>query len=207
MPTFFEGSVPGLTGATGATGGAGATGPTGNTGATGGTGPTGATGSTGNTGAVGATGATGTTGPTGAMGATGPTGSVGPARFEWADGASLTALGAQVMTPGYSASSIAGSAVGNLCAVSGTLSAFYIQHTGNALNILGQTITYTLQKISGGVTTTMATITGVATTAGVKTGSTSTFAVATYAAGDILQVTIGGSAILTGAVTDAMAAS
>lgn len=58
-------------GATGATGATGETGVTGATGATGSTGETGATGSVGATGITGATGATGVTGATGAVGATG----------------------------------------------------------------------------------------------------------------------------------------
>lgn len=187
---------------------AGSQGPAGNDGADGATGATGATGPTGAAGAAGATGSTGAAGSAGATGSTGATGEVGAARFSWSAFASLTATGTQTLPPGSgSAPSSTDAVLGHEAAAAGTFTSLYIQHTGNVLNIVGQTVTtvtYTLTKTNAGGSTTMATVSSVVATSGVQRASTGTFASASYAAGDVLTLSLAASAVLTAALVDVM---
>lgn len=202
-PTGAQGTT-GATGAAGSTGATGPTGPTGAQGSAGSTGATGTTGATGSAGATGSTGPTGATGPTGSAGSTGATGAAGGVARTWSAQASLTAASAQGIPTGGGAATLADLVIGHLMPASGTFSALYVQHTGNALNITGQTLTYTLSKTNAGGTTTMATISSVVSTAGVQRTSTSTFAAASYAAGDVVTLWVTPSGVLSGALADVM---
>lgn len=164
----------------------------------------GATGSQGIQGIQGIQGVTGTTGSTGSAGSTGSTGSAGAPLLGWSATASLTTAATQTVLPGSGSSTSTSTVIGWLVPVSGSFVIFYIQHTGNVLNIGGQTATYTLAKTNNGGTTTMATISGVATTTGVKRSNTSTFAVASFTAGDVITLSLVVSGILSGTLSDVM---
>lgn len=126
--------------------------------------------------------------------------------FQWGAQASATATGTQLLPPGSGAATLtADTTLGWLAPSAGTLSAWYLQYAGSALNVAGQTLTCTMTKINAGGSTTMATIPTLATTTGVQRANTTTFASASYAAGDDITVTCATSAILTSALTDLLA--
>ena len=92
--------------------------------------------------------------------------------------------------------------LGGIAPTSGTVSRMAIQHTGNAGNVGGQTITY--QVFKNTVAVTPAIIAGVAATAGTKTAQL-TFEPIPYAAGDVFVIQLLPSGVLTAALTDVMA--
>lgn len=165
-------------------------------------GPTGPTGPQGVTGATGPTGPTGATGATGAAGATGATGPLGPS-LAWGAKTSLTTAVEQRVPAGNATVTDSSDLVlGVLAASAGTLSRFYIQHTGDAANVGGQTIDYKLYK-SGSL---ISTIAGIDAGAGDQIGNAS-FGPTAYSAQHIFTVTATPSAPLTAAVTNLMAAA
>lgn len=184
----------GTAGATGAAGAAGPTGPQGTTGLAGSIGATGPQGPTGSTGSAGAAGAQGTAGVTGAQGVAG-TSQAPLLAFSASSLVGLTAV-ASVIPHGYSSTTVSGSTPGAIMTdVRVFEGVFVVEHTGNVLNIGGQTAAHKLMLNRGGAISTLATITLATNTASVVQGQT-TFSY-TSQEYDILYSTVTPSGLLT----------
>jgi hypothetical protein len=129
--------------------------------------------------------------------------------FSWGANASLVNAAAQNIPPGSQTAAILADAVLGIQTGpgGGTLTSLFLQFTGSASNIAGQTVTFTLTKTTlGGTTTTMTVSSAIATTSGIHRLTVSAFTVSgVYAAGDVLTLQMTPSALLTAALTDVMA--
>jgi hypothetical protein len=127
----------------------------------------------------------------------------GGPQFTFSAFASLATAVQQAIPPGSGATtSSADTVLGAIATKAGFITQMAVQHTGNAANVAGQTITY--QVFKNGVAVATASIAGVVTTAGVKKSSL-TFAAVAIAVGDVLVMQMLPSAVLTAALTDVMA--
>lgn len=184
----------GAQGTAGAAGAVGSTGPQGTTGLAGSIGATGPQGPTGSTGSAGAAGAQGTAGVTGAQGVAGTS----QAPLLAFSASSLVGLTAAVSTipHGYSSTTVSGSTPGAIMTdVRVFEGVFVVEHTGNVLNIGGQTAAHKLMLNRGGSISTLATVTLATNTASTVQGqATFSYTSAEY---DVIYSTVTPSGLLT----------
>lgn len=151
-------------------------------------------------GPAGAPGPTGPTGPGG--GATGPTGAAGTAGTAVVGlGFNAAALGSPSAQSYFPYGSVATSSLTPAqqfkAARAFTIDSIFVETTGNALNVGGQTATF--EVLINGVS--QGSVSGIATTAGAHGGSATALGIA-VAAGDLVQPRISLSLGLTAGLTD-----